>query len=153
MVSSGALPIGAEEALGQKSVPGRVGNDADGERETGVGAGGTVADEEIATLEVGADAVEEAVEDGRRHRPVDRAPPDFIGASGLRDEVTVLGRPAGDGTGVGGEGAGVGQKTLAAAHGPLDQGGGRELGVDLAGVMQAERGEVHFLRRRNPVQP
>ncbi len=115
-----------------------------GSAQTGVGAGGAVADEEVAALEVGPDAVEEAVEDGRVHRPIDRAPPDFIGASGFGDEVTVLGRTAGDGAGVGGEGAGVGQKTLAAAHGQFDQGGGRELGVDRAGVMQAERGEVHF---------
>ena len=87
--------LGNEQVPREEAVPRLLGDDANGSRYAGIGAGPAVLDEEFLAAQVREHAALEAVERRGVDRPVHLAPRDVLLARGLADDELVVGRTAG----------------------------------------------------------
>ena len=111
------LVLRADEHVGgEEAVPGGLGDNAHRQAELRIGAGVAVLNEHVPALVIGQQTFVQAVEIGRRGRPVDRAPPDVVVVFGLIDDELVLGRASGVDAREHDQCPALGQNPFAAAH-------------------------------------
>jgi hypothetical protein len=126
----------------------RWGNRAHAHPISGVGTNLAVANEQVAVLQMGNDALADAFERRRLERLIDAAPVDLPFAVRFANDEAVFGRSAGACEGAGDQGAGIGEFAFAAAQGGLDQGRRGEVGGHEPAWRQA--GGAQIKRRRRP---
>jgi len=137
----------AQQRLSEQSVPGFIGNDTHRQSMFGIGAGAGVTDEQVASLQVGQRAMQQALENLRLHRSIDRPPTDIVLRQRLGDDKTILRRPAGMRPGVGDQRPVGGQHALAARQRQLDPCRRRQLVAHRAGVSDAVPAQVEVRSR------
>ena len=115
---AGQFPIRRrdEQVAREQAVPGELRDHADRQAVVAIGAGMAVLDEHLLALEIGDHAPVDVVEDLRRDRAVDRAPPDVRRGRRLLHDVLVVGRAPGMGAGHGDQRPAFGDLRLAAPH-------------------------------------
>jgi hypothetical protein len=76
-------------------MPGLFRDDADIKSVSCIGTGSAIKDEKLPALRMSTDFLQEMIEGGNFHPPVDGSPPNVVDAGTLRDNKPVLRRSAG----------------------------------------------------------
>ena len=124
----------AQELVDKEILAGQLVDDAEGLGVLGIGAGKAVKDKDLLALQIGDDLGADGIELGLLDRTVHLAPGDVVmDGRGVHDKL-VIGAAAGVFPGLDHQGAGVGQRTLAAAKRVLGQLCGGQITIDRLGV-------------------
>ena len=140
-----------QQALGEQGVPGLFGDDADAQPMARIGTGPAIENEQIAALQVRADAIVEAVKGSGFEGAIDRSPPDLLAIRRIGDEEAITRRTAGAGPRVGDQRPQSERRPSPRRQRQLGQFRCRQVVADAAEVDQAVPAQVDH--RRAPTSP
>jgi hypothetical protein len=126
-----------KEILGEKAVPGVLRDDPHGQPIVRIGPDEAVLDVNLLHLEIGGEAMVEALKPFSRYRPIHLTPPDVLPAAALFHHELVVGRTPGMVARAHHERPHVGQRALMAQERLLVELGRRQVPVGGVQVVQA----------------